>query len=144
MKDFLQHKLADRQVRDALSQLSISLDLLSAETSRAFRASDTLVPEGFGVIMPQMTKEERIVSIAEAFGTTGLHPLRLVFRDPQTFAPMRFWQVEFPGCKPQTCVETALYLDFQPSTQEHRDNYKTGPHGRETVTLPDRTHLNVT
>lgn len=143
-KGYFQHKFADRQVRDALSQLPISLDLLSAETSQALRASDTLVPEGFGAISPQMTKEERLVSIAEAFENVGLHPLRLVFRDPKAFAPMQFWQVEFPGCKPQTCVETAQNVDFQAATQELRDDYRSGRHGREIVTLPERKHLGVT
>jgi len=144
LRGYFQHKLADRQVRDALSQVSISLDLLSAETSQALRASDTFVPEGFGAVTPQMTKEERMSSIAAAFESVGLHPVRLVFRDPQTFETMQFWQVEFPGCQPQTCVETAQNLDFQPATRELRDDYRAGYHGRITVTLPERTHLGVT
>ncbi len=144
LKGYFQHKFADRQLRDALSQLSISLDLLPTETSQALRASDTLVPEGFGAITLQMTKEERLVSIAEVFENVGLHPLRLVFRDPQAFNPMQFWQVEYPGCKPQTCVETAQNVDFHPATRELRDDYRAGYHGRETVTLPERTHLGVT
>jgi len=144
LKGFFQHKFADRQIRDAWSQISVSLDLFSAESSHVLRASDTLVPEGFGAITPQMSKEQRIVSVAEAFETVGLQPLRLVFRDPQTFSPMRFWEVEFPGCKPQTCVETVQNLDYQPATQELRDDYSAGSHGRETVTLPTRTHLGVT
>ncbi|WP_299145697.1 hypothetical protein [uncultured Tateyamaria sp.] len=144
LKGYFQHKFADRQVRDALSQLTVSLDLLSAETSQALHASDTLVPEGYGAITLRMTKEERLVSIAEAFENVGLHPLRLVFRDPQTFEPVQFWKVEFPGCKPQTCVETAQNMEFQPATRELRDDYRAGYHGLEAVTLPERTHLGVT